>query len=506
MGLFSVFSRFPLLFFRGVNSKVTVGIRVGAATCLALLSACNHEKGSDPVDPPSSVISGYAASGRAIPLGSMVRAKCLEGMAETTTAENGSFSLNVEGFLFPCLLQAKYGSGESIQLLHSFATAPGKTQITPLTQASIARALVEIDPAAVFAAPSETQLKKMADDLPAAETALRGLLTDQGLATPLTTLSGSFFTMPLLPATATQVGDDHDLLLDSVMAHFGGTDALTFTLVTSIPGRPDTTKPPPTPKTGLVITPSPIVLGALSTSFTDDEATAATRLVSITNYGPGSRAIAPYLTGYQSGTITSTQVIGEANASQNQPACFDGLTLAVGATCWVRLSWRPGHASQEVPLAGPLQGKFEVRIPNTMTELVSATVTAELDSRSYIQGEIAVFPGTAGYKVRNLLTLKNVGDVTGSFSVSFSSPTSAPGAFYEDPTRPGQKTCTGSLDPGKSCTIPYVFCWGTPLEEDERIRSTLIIEGNSVNTTVELIASNRLAEPLRHCGGPSEEM
>lgn len=260
---------------------------------------------------------------------------------------------------------------------------------------------------------------------------------------------------------------------------------------------------PPGPKTGLEIAPNPIRLGALSSSATTEEWVAATRLVSITNHGPGGQSIGPYFRGYQSGVVTSTQV---ANSPQDVPGkspCGYGQKLAEGATCWVRLFWHPANASQGVPLTGNLQGRFGVEVPNTTTDLASVPVSADLTSRSFIEGGVPLFDGRSGYSYRAQLTLRNVGDVPGGYTIEKSGPHSD--LFFQDPTRPGQNTCDGNLNPGETCTIPYRFCASAALPEDERYRATLTIIGDSQTTTVDLVARNLQTTPPQLCGSIFDE-
>ncbi len=185
-----------------------------------------------PPPSPTAAISGYAAMGRALPSGSPVRARCAVGNAETTTAADGSYSLPTSALTLPCMLQASFGSGESVQLLHSYAAAASTAHITPLTHASVAQALTGSDPAAVFASPTTIQLQTLAAQLPATQQLLRDLLRTQGLGTPLAAFGGDFITGTLVPATASSTGDIHDQLIDATIAHFGVIDALTHSLVT----------------------------------------------------------------------------------------------------------------------------------------------------------------------------------------------------------------------------------------------------------------------------------
>lgn len=179
-----------------------------------------------------SRISGFAATGVAVPAGSPVAASCVSGQVSNKVTENGAYSLPTLGFVFPCLLRATYGSGESQQMLYSLATAAGTVHITPLTHAMVLQA-AGADLAALFATPSQAGLDALVAKVPDLQTTLRQLLTDLGLASDLAQVPGDFFTAPLVPGNATALGNVHDLLLDAVIKRFGVLDALVAELGTA---------------------------------------------------------------------------------------------------------------------------------------------------------------------------------------------------------------------------------------------------------------------------------
>lgn len=113
------------------------------------LSGCNndnHHETSNTNTPPSTTqpipamvtLSGTAAVGAAL-ADATVTAKCNNGSGfsqPVSTDANGKWSGQVLGNSFPCTLQAQ---GKTLAL-HSYATAPGTVNITPLTDLSIALA------------------------------------------------------------------------------------------------------------------------------------------------------------------------------------------------------------------------------------------------------------------------------------------------------------------------------------------------------------------------------
>jgi hypothetical protein len=111
------------------------------------LAACGGGGGSSsPAATPT--ITGLAATGAAL-ASAAVTANCTSGAPVAgTTGADGSFSLELAGGqTVPCMLQAVKGT----VTLHGFAADAGHTNITPLTDLVISRALGS-DAAAAFAA------------------------------------------------------------------------------------------------------------------------------------------------------------------------------------------------------------------------------------------------------------------------------------------------------------------------------------------------------------------
>lgn len=235
------------------------------------------------------------------------------------------------------------------------------------------------------------------------------------------------------------------------------TPPLTVAPVTTTPDtstQTTTTTPPPPPPTGLQISPSPIVLGAMSRSATSEEITAANRLVTVTNLGPGTAPpIALYTAAKQGDTFVSSNAIGEA--FDGNRACFTGLALKVGEACGVRLSWRAGF---EAP-ASDMVGVFAV-LDNTdqRTITAQAPMSAGYVSRAFfdVSGGISGNP-VQHYFQNGELTITNIGDVAGGFDIEFTGPDAA---RYS--RRPGFGTCqalgSGGLAKDASCTIGIRFC------------------------------------------------
>jgi hypothetical protein len=116
--------------------------------------------------PSNPTITGLAATGGAL-ANATVTAKCTSGapVAGNTDA-NGNFSLELAGGqTLPCLLEVVSGTVK----LHSFAVAAGHTNITPLTELVVSKALGS-DPAAAFATFDASKGAAIANGLAAAKT------------------------------------------------------------------------------------------------------------------------------------------------------------------------------------------------------------------------------------------------------------------------------------------------------------------------------------------------
>ncbi len=89
-------------------------------------------------------ITGIAAVGAPIVNG-WVQAKCANGdTASSTTGQDGSWSLKVDGQAFPCVIQVRAGTinGQAMEdALHSIAQSEGYVNVTPVTDLIVAEIL-----------------------------------------------------------------------------------------------------------------------------------------------------------------------------------------------------------------------------------------------------------------------------------------------------------------------------------------------------------------------------
>lgn len=181
------------------------------ASSLLLLSACGGGGGGG--GSTSFTLTGIAATGAPVPVGTVVTAKCATGTGTVTMdATTGTFTLTVTGGVAPCLLQAVTPSvpGPS-QTMYGVALAAGVVNITPLTHAVADRAAGDIASAYTNWGGTFDPASLTAANLAAGQTALLTYLTKAGFSVAGV---GDFLTESF-PANSVHV---HDKLLDEIKA------------------------------------------------------------------------------------------------------------------------------------------------------------------------------------------------------------------------------------------------------------------------------------------------
>ena len=123
-----------------------IRFKLAALSAAALLVACGG--GSS-----TPQISGLAATGAALGNAS-ITVKCASGAPVTgTTSADGTFAVVLSGGqAVPCLIQVSKGA----VTLYSFASASGRSNVTPVTDLVVTKALGS-DPAAAFASFDSTK-------------------------------------------------------------------------------------------------------------------------------------------------------------------------------------------------------------------------------------------------------------------------------------------------------------------------------------------------------------
>ena len=118
--------------------KTVNSVYLMAALAAALLSACGGGGSAAPAAATASV-SGTAATGAAIASGT-VTLKCVSGTSTAaTTGTDGSFTIDVSGVTLPCVARVDYKDASgAAQKLHTFISAAGTANITPITELLVA--------------------------------------------------------------------------------------------------------------------------------------------------------------------------------------------------------------------------------------------------------------------------------------------------------------------------------------------------------------------------------
>lgn len=153
----------------------------------------------------SNSLSGLAATGAAISFGA-VKAKCVAGPEITgTTNVDGVFDLPLtSAHTPPCMLQVT--GGTPTVTLHSFATAAGLVNISPITDLVVTKALGNSDPSSAYNSFDATKGSTISGNLSGAKDYVKAQVTAiTGSTTIADPMSGSF-----------KVGDADDKILDAL--------------------------------------------------------------------------------------------------------------------------------------------------------------------------------------------------------------------------------------------------------------------------------------------------
>ncbi|MGX5885572.1 hypothetical protein MJS38_32840, partial [Burkholderia gladioli] len=199
------------------NNRPNRGIRIALGASLislALLTACGGGGGSSSAGTTSVNTTGTAAIGSPI-VGGTVALKCASGTtSSTTTGTDGSWTISLKASDYPCVAEVSGGQANGVAMtsvLHSVLTAPGVTNITPLTDIMVG-VLGKQDPSTWFANVSKGDLASSitADNL---NSALDKLKTALASLPGKPSLPDGF--NPLNTAFKAQSGDAGDDLLES---------------------------------------------------------------------------------------------------------------------------------------------------------------------------------------------------------------------------------------------------------------------------------------------------
>jgi hypothetical protein len=228
-----------------------------AALMATLLAACGGGGGGGAVatGPGASspiTLSGIAATGAAIPSGT-ISTRCVSGTpAVATTSASGAFSIDITSATLPCMLELQYTDAASAtQYLHSYATSAGVVNITPLTELIVAAALRGVPQTSFTAATLDWSA--ISANIVTGIATVRARLASLGVAV------ANFPTNPIIEAFvaayAAITGDSVDALLDDLRAKIASTSTPLSTLVTQVAAGQTTNSPSSgggTPTVGLL--------------------------------------------------------------------------------------------------------------------------------------------------------------------------------------------------------------------------------------------------------------
>lgn len=188
---------------------------ISVVAAAAALTACGGGGNSPTAGTPyvDGVVTGVAATGAAI-VGGTVTLKCVSGTTVSkVTGSDGSFSIDVGGVTLPCVGRVTYAGGT----LHTFVSAPGVANITPVTDLLVAR-LTGAAPATAFDSFDANKVKAFStSQVSAAALAVKGYIKDT-LGVDVTNLPDDPVASSFKAASGSVLGDKVDAVLDALKA------------------------------------------------------------------------------------------------------------------------------------------------------------------------------------------------------------------------------------------------------------------------------------------------
>ena len=183
---------------------------------VATLTACGGG-GSSATGGGANLVTGVAATGLAIPDGS-VTLRCAAGATNpVTTAADGSFSIDVSGLTLPCVARVAYSDSTGTHQLHSLVTVTGNVNITPVTDMLVANLSSGLA-ADVYDKWDATKLKSYSKDrVNTASASVKTYLHDT-LGVDTSKLPDDVIGTHFVATTKSRKGDDFDAVLDDLKA------------------------------------------------------------------------------------------------------------------------------------------------------------------------------------------------------------------------------------------------------------------------------------------------
>lgn len=189
-----------------------------AASALALTACGGGSVSGGGAAASASTVSGTAATGAAIAAGS-VTLKCVSGTTTAaTTGTDGSFTIDISGVTLPCVGRVDYKDATgAAQKLHTFISAKGTANITPVTELLVAN-LTGGTALAAFDAFDATKAKAItAAQVTAAAKAVKDYLKNT-LGVDTANLPDDPVGAKFVPKNGAVAGDAFDKVLDDIQA------------------------------------------------------------------------------------------------------------------------------------------------------------------------------------------------------------------------------------------------------------------------------------------------
>lgn len=201
----------------------------------SLFAGCGGGSGGGSGSIAPATINGVAATGAPV-ANAEVSLKCVSGDTSTTTSASGAWSVSTSGLVLPCVLRVQTSTG---QVLHSFVSGPGTTDITPFTELVTAALAGSTDTESFFNSFSAATASAASSQLPTALSNTRQLLASLGIDTSSLNLMNQSFQ----PTSGNAYDDALELLHTQLSDNSTNLGALTQQLVMGNVGATGATGP-----------------------------------------------------------------------------------------------------------------------------------------------------------------------------------------------------------------------------------------------------------------------
>lgn len=197
------------------KSVLAMSVTLALTACGGGSTATNQGPAQGPT------VSGVAATGKAIASGTVVL-KCMNGTSGTSlTDANGSFAVSVSTLTMPCLARVEYkDNAGAMQKLHSYVSAAGTVNITPITNLLLA-SLSHGSSKNLFDTFDAAKFKAFAPAEVTASIKLVKAYLKNVLLVDITRLPDDFVGTKFVAKSAVNQGDDIDKVLDDVQIKLG---------------------------------------------------------------------------------------------------------------------------------------------------------------------------------------------------------------------------------------------------------------------------------------------